>query len=176
MGFLQLDDAKAQLNETGSQDDAEIQAYADAASEVVEYFAGPVESVQLVERHPPGWSIVLRRPPVLTLDAVEPEFTGGPAVTLPELFVDELGIVKRVDGQCILGPQQITYTAGRTVTPPTLALAARLLLQHWWATQRQGANMPRLAADDVLTIPGVAWSVPIRVKQLLDPFTLGGVG
>lgn len=83
------------------------------------------------------------------------------------------GVIRRLDGGSFSGgPWTAVYTAGRGDIPPTINLAARILLQHLWRTQRGAARGGGPADDFSVTepIPGFGYAVPNRVLQLLESF------
>lgn len=176
--IIGLVEAKAQLNDAGDDDDEEIRDYLSAATYVCEHFVGSVVRRTVTETYDGGRpEIVLRSAPAVSVTTVT---ESGTVLAPANYSLSDAGVLRRVQGRHLFDFEDgvdniaVTYVAGRTVVTPNVRLAARLLLQHWWATQRQGANMARLSGDEVLTIPGVAWSIPIRVTQLLDADTIGG--
>ena len=71
-----------------------------------------------------------------------------------------------------VGTVVITYRAG--VTGFDLSLArqgVKELLKHLWQTQR-GSRKTNYSADEY--DPGTAYSMPIRVAQLLEPLRVAG--
>lgn len=178
MALLTLDDAKAQLNITSTGSDVELQAYVDSVTAVVERFVGPVEQrevSEVVDGH--GVSLCLRQTPVVSLTSVTPLLSGGTAVNVADVVVDQAtGVVRRLaGGSWCGGPWTVVYMAGRGVVPPTINLAARMLLQHLWRTQN-AARGPVLAGGDDFSVgepvPGFGYAVPNRVLQLLEPYRL----
>lgn len=180
MALLTLDDAKAQLNITGTDSDTELQVYVDAVAAVIEEYVGPVESRQVVETQDAGGgrrALVLRRTPVLSLTSVEPLQSGGVAYPVDGLFTDlESGEVRRTDRGWFCGLLQVTYQAGRAEVPATVNLAARMLVQHLWRTQRsaRAGALPGGGDDYSVSepIPGFGYAVPNRVLELLAPYRL----
>lgn len=175
MALLTLEEAKQQLNISGSGQDVELQAYVDSITAVVERFVGPVEDREVSEVVEGGQVVCLRRTPVTALTAFTPLLDGGAPVDVAGLVVDgSTGLVRRADGGRLTGgPWRVTYTAGRGEVPPTINLAARMLLQHLWRTQ----NGTRAAVfggdgDGGDPVPGFGFAVPNRVLQLLEPYRL----
>jgi hypothetical protein len=86
------------------------------------------------------------------------------------------GVISQTGGGCFpAGTYTVTYTAGRPAVPPTVKLAALILLQHLWRTQYGASRVPSGGADDWSVtdpIPGFGYAVPNRVLQLLEPFKL----
>ncbi|MFF8980181.1 head-tail connector protein [Streptomyces cellulosae] len=180
MALLTLDEAKAQLNITGTAEDAELQAYVNAVTPVIERFVGPVEPREVTEAHDGGVRpvLVLRQTPVLSLTSVASVLTGGTAPPVEALvLVDpDTGEVRRRDGGYLRGLLQVTYQAGRTEVSPTINLAARILVQHLWRTQRptRGGGLAGGGDDYSVSepIPGFGYAIPNRVLELLEPYRL----
>ncbi|MEV8354625.1 head-tail connector protein [Streptomyces niveus] len=175
MALLTLDEAKAQLDIESSATDTELGMYIDALTSVIEGYVGPVEEQEVTETvRGQGGAVALLRPPVLSLAALTPVSSGGAAVDVTGLHVDgPSGVVTYLNGsQFCGGPWTAVYTAGRVSVPPTINLAAVLLLQHLWRT-RYGAARGGGPADDFSVqdpIPGFGYAVPNRVLQLLESF------
>lgn len=181
MALLTLADAKKQLNLTTSTDDDELQTYVDAVTPVIEEYIGPVEPREVTERLDAEGGrrvLVLRTMPVLSLTSVEPVLTGGISYPVDGLDLDpDTGEVRRKDGGCFRGLLLFTVQAGREggVTP-TINLAARMLVQHLWRTQRpnRSGGLPGGGEDYSVTQPivGFGYAVPNRVLELLAPYRL----
>lgn len=177
MALLTLADAKVQLNLDTDTSDIELQSYVDSVTSVIERFVGPVEDrpvTEVIEGRSPV--LCLTHIPVVVLTAVAPVLTGGEAIDLADLVTDgPRGIVRRRTGGTFAGGLwSVQYTAGRGEVPPTINLAARILLQHLWLTQ-QGMARGGGGSDDYSVtepIPGFGYAVPNRVLQLLEPYKL----
>ncbi|MEU0691442.1 head-tail connector protein [Streptomyces uncialis] len=178
MALLTLAEAKAQLDITTSADDTELQAYIDGLTAVIERHTGPVENravTETVNAH--GATLALTQVPVVALTSLTPVLTGGPSLTPGEVALDgEHGILRRLDGGRFHGgPWTAVYTAGRGTVPPTINLAARILLQHLWRTQygaSRGLGSVGGGDDYAVTepVPGWGYAIPNRVLQLLEPY------
>ncbi|MFD7791027.1 head-tail connector protein [Streptomyces sp. NPDC059759] len=175
MALLTLEQAKAQLDIDSGVDDVELQAYVDSLTAVIERFVGPVENRTVTEVADGRAAIALTQVPVVSLTSLTPLMTGGVAVGTDEVFVDgDSGVVRRRDGGAFVGgPWTAVYEAGRGEVPPTINLAARILLQHLWRTQYGASRVPAAGADDWSVnepVPGFGYAIPNRVLQLLEPF------
>lgn len=177
MALLSLADAKAQLNLTATRDDAELQVYVDAVTAVIERHTGPVITRPVTEVvRGRGMALVLTQTPVVALVSLTPLVAGGPVIGPDDVWVDEAtGAVYRVDGaRWTGGPWRAAYTAGRGDTvPPTINLAARILIQHLWRTQRPTRGTLAGGGDDMSSadaVPGWGYAIPNRVLQLLEPY------
>ncbi|MEU8316700.1 MULTISPECIES: head-tail connector protein [Actinomycetes] len=181
MALLTLAEAKAQLDIVTTTDDAELQAYIDALDSVIERYTGPVLTRTTTDRiEGSGRMLCLRSTPVVALTSVTRLVPSGPALDVGSLLLDpSTGLVRRRSGSWS-GLWEVVYTAGRGATvPPTINLAARILLQHLWRTQRGAARGGGGSDDYAVTEPimGLGYAVPNRVLELLEPFRVPpGVG
>lgn len=182
MALLTLDEAKTQLNIRSDANDVELGMYIEALTSVIEGYVGVVEEREVTETViGQGPAVVLLQTPVLSLASLAPIETGGTAVDVAGLHVDgPSGVVRYANrAEFSAGPWTATYTAGRAVIPPTIRLAALLLLQHLWRTKNGAARGGGGADDYSVTepIPGFGYAVPNRVLELLEPFRLPpGIG
>lgn len=181
MPLLTLEDAKAQLNITTSTNDVELQAYIDGVTTAIEAHVGPVlpRAVQETHESPACGAqvLVLRQTPVISLTSVTPVLTAGVTYSVADLTVDATtGTVRRLDGGRLYGPLLFLYMAGRGDVAATIILAARLMLQHLWRTQRGSARGPVIAGGDDYDVnePVAGWgyAIPNRVLELLAPYKL----
>ncbi|WP_338699195.1 head-tail connector protein [Streptomyces sp. Q6] len=177
MGIITLAEAKAQLDIESSGDDLELQAYIDGITAPIENLVGVVEERTVTETaNGTGSTLCLLKVPALALVSVTPQLTGGASLDVAQLHLDgATGVVRQLSGGRFYGgPWTVTYTAGRAETPPTIKLAARILIQHLWRTQ-YGSARGQSSSDDYSVsepIPGFGYAVPNRVLQLLEPFKL----
>ncbi|MFD9225348.1 head-tail connector protein [Streptomyces sp. NPDC060064] len=176
MALLTLAEAKAQLDIDTTTNDTELQAYIDSLTAVIERFVGPVESravSEVIEGRGP--TLCLAHVPVVSLTSVLPVLTGGQSIDVADLVTDlPLGVVRRRNGGSFLGGLwTVSYTAGRGSVPPTINLAARILLQHLWSTQYGAARGNVGGVSDYSVsepVAGWGYAVPNRVLQLLEPY------
>jgi hypothetical protein len=172
---LDLEDAKVFLKITGNDDDTEIQSVIDAAEAALGHLIGPLSSTAVTERVFGGsGALVLSTLPVISLTSVTPY--GGSALTLSDLTLTSSGTVEYVNGGAFgRGAYTVVYQAGRASLAADLLQADRELVRHLWATQRGSSNTrPRPAGDLSNTLPGAAYTFPIRVEQLIAPYRLFG--
>lgn len=177
MALLTLTEAKAQLDIDGTGQDLELQVYVDALTATIERHVGPVEIRTVSEVVDGRGALVLTQVPVVSLTSLTPLMTAGLAVGVSEVFLDsDSGVVRRVDGALFTGgPWRAVYEAGRGEVPPTINLAARILLQHLWRTQygaSRGLSSIGGGDDFNVTEPVAGWgyAIPNRVLQLLEPY------
>jgi hypothetical protein len=114
---------------------------------------------------------------VVALTSLVPILTNGTAVQVSDVAVDgATGILRRKDGTWFYGgPWTATYTAGRGAVPPTIKLAALILLQHLWRTQYGASRgLSGIGGGDDFSVteavPGWGYAIPNRVLQLLEPY------
>ena len=180
--IVSLAAAKSAANITGTANDDEIQVHIAAATRVVEYFVGPVivrsytqrvsprnPSLTYVPRMGPGLS------PVLTLTSLTPLYTSGTTWSAASIVVDpSTGELRQSSGACLSGgPWTAVYTAGQRVVDSNWQLAALIIIQHLWETQRGASALP--LADDETPIPGLGFAIPNRASDLLKLDQLPGI-
>lgn len=196
-----LAEAKTHLNITSTVNDGELQGFIDAATEVIETYVGTVatgttqtdtfvtDSTNLWPYHYGTWprytygtrTIDLRHGPVQAVTSVSvSSMDGANAVTMDasSYRLDPvLGTVTVIDGSAFGPLVTVTYTAGRATVPATVRLAALILIQHLWETQRAGSELPSAPSPDFdeTANPGFSNSgfiIPNRVHELLTPYLL----
>lgn len=168
--MISLSEAKAQLNETGTEHDTEIQAYIDGVTAVVERRTGEVvEPRQITEHHVLSGvvTLMLRSVPARSLAEVE-TVDGSQTWDTTDLHLDQRsGRLLVVDGPALSGHVLITVEAGYQTIPPNYTLAARIILAHLWRTQR-GVGAPSAFAGAAASGEGGAgFAVPYRARELL---------
>lgn len=187
--IVSLVDAKQFLNITSTANDEELRSFVEAATQMVENVVGPVLLRPVTEVHTrPGQVLVLKQPPAIALVSVTAIQTSGVFtrtqvydVSLLDLDPDT-GIVRRLDGLPLgcrraglpPSPLRVGYTAGRRMVPGSITMAARVVINHLWATQRGhfeglrpapggGPNAPKKGKGTKDTIPHLA-------LELLQPY------
>jgi len=178
MALVTLEEAKRQLDIDTTTHDVELQLYVDSLDSVIEGYVGVVEQrevTDVVTGGGPGISVL--HPPLVSVASLSGGLNGGISYPADTLTVNGPGgIISRLNGcHFPAGPYTVTYTAGRSSVPPTIKLAALILLQHLWRTQSGASRVPVGGADDWSVsdpIPGFGYAVPNRVLQLLEPFKL----
>ncbi|MDP9949125.1 MULTISPECIES: hypothetical protein [Streptomyces] len=176
MALLTLAEAKAQLDYDGDGDDEELQRFIDGITAPIERHVGPVLTREVSENiEGRSDSMCLTHIPAVALVSVVP-LLGGQALDTSSLVLDgPAGMVWRKGGTFARTRWTVTYTAGRgAVVPPTIKLAALLLLQHLWRTQYGAARGGGGSDDYSVTepIPGFGYAIPNRVLELLEPYRL----
>lgn len=140
--MINLDEAKLQLNISPSNmtHDVELQAFVDAAIRAVEKYTGLFGTVRTVsgEKHTAGhWrSLRLHHQPVQSVTSVA-RVDGTLTWTVADIDVDvDSGLLRVINGPLFSGLLTVTYEAGHAVVPENFNLAARIIVQHLWQTQR----------------------------------------
>jgi hypothetical protein len=179
MALLTLDEAKRQLDIETTADDLELQVYVDALTVAIERHIGPVvfrEVTEVIKGR--GCTMCLSSIPVTALVSVTP-LGSGAALDVGALDLDPApGIVRYLNGSFSGSLWRVVYTAGRVAVdgevPPTIKLAAAILLQHLWRTQYGSARGQSSSDDYAVTepIPGFGYAIPNRVLQLLEAYKL----
>ncbi|MFJ1808543.1 MULTISPECIES: head-tail connector protein [unclassified Streptomyces] len=178
MALVTLAEAKRQLDIDTDTHDLELQLYVDSLDAVIEGYVGVVEQREVTDVLTGGGpALSVLHPPLLSVTTLAGGAPGGStSYAADSLTVTPAGIIGLLDGSCFpIGSYTVTYTAGRATTPPTVKLAALILLQHLWRTQYGATRVPVGGADDWSVtdpIPGFGYAVPNRVLQLLEPFKL----
>ena len=174
MAIVTLAEAKALLNKTLSNDDAELAVYLDAATEVVEGLCGPCSVQTFTETVPGGSSLLLSHRPVVAVQTVAATAAGVTSPVAPgALVIDGAAGVASTPAGAYVGDQVVTYTAGRTVVPASLKLAAAIIVGHLWDTQRPAGGGGRRVpggGDDVSVVMGYA--IPNRALELMNTYRL----
>jgi hypothetical protein len=179
-GIISLAEAKAHLNipAANTRSDDEILGWIQAITPVIENRIGPVIPRTVVERVDSGYSMILKQTPVLSVTSINPWLGYGTPYSVLNLRIDpDTGVVENYTG-FIGGPFEVTYRAGRIVTPANVIAAAKIILKHLWETQRGASALPLdIPGDESIVINGFGYAVPNRALELLQPDDTGpGVG
>jgi len=175
--FISLSDAKDSLNlaQSVTTYDDELRLFISAATDVIEFMAGPLQLATRTDTFNGGGSTVLLT--AQGINSVTSVTENG--VTLPASSYStntKAGSVSKMIGNTIYyflpGFQNITvtYSVGSAVIPTAVQLAARELVRHWWQFGQQG-NRPSFGANSIGEYDGVSvsgYSIPNRVVQLLN--------
>ena len=180
VAILPLQDAKDMLNipQTNTTYDTEIQAWIDTILASLEKLTGgPLVNRSITEFVKVGHayrSFSVRQRPLVSVTSITDNATGT-ALPTTDLDIDpNSGIVRR-ELQLPFwarGPfYTVVYTAGWGVpTPPAFNGAARIILDHLWATQHGPSVRPTLAGDDLAQDFGLGFAVPNRAVELMSPY------
>lgn len=166
--MISVDDLKEQVNIDASDKthDAELQAYVDALTPAIERHTGQVmELREVVEDRwlPHTSAVTLRSTPVAAVTSVA-AVDGSVTWNVGDLDVDaEIGRVAVTGGPRLVGLVRFIYDAGYEEVPADFQLAARIIGQHLWETQRGTLGSPEFGAGPVLA----GYAFPNRAKELL---------
>lgn len=173
--WLAVSDVKAHLNKTGSGDDAELAGFVAAAQSMIVERIGQVSAVTAVEVLDGGSDVlVLAHPPIQEVTSVVALPSGDvvPAAD-EEAGTDGWTLVNRegVLAHTTVFParMRVTYTAGREPLPGNIRMAGLELVAHLWRASQHnnGGRRPQFGEADASVVPGTAYALPIRVRELL---------
>lgn len=183
--IVTLAECKTHLNITDSSSDTELGGFISGATAVVERYVGAVVNRAVVETFDGGVSrLSLSHLPVSSVTSVVDDgatLAAGDYVVSPDS-----GVLSRVAGSglsaFLVGVQSVvvTYVAGRVASTaavaaayPDFRLAALIIIQHMWETQRPAAAGPFTQGSDDYD-PRYSYSVPRRALELLGE-PIGGI-
>lgn len=178
--MLTLQEAKLQLNipTANTTHDVELETYVQAAILVAEYHGGLLGELRTIagERHVTcHWSqLRLFNKPVQSATSVA-RVDGSLTWDVANLDVDiDSGLLRVVSGPLFSGLLSVAYEAGHPAgqVPQRLNLAARIILQHLWQTQRgamtqQGVRSVLDETVDNWTSQGRGYAIPNAALELL---------
>lgn len=177
IAIIGLADARAQLNITGNSHDEELRSFIEAATFVVESKAGATVLRERVETVEADGIATLTWRPIDAITAVETE-RGDTAYPPANLAADEHGVLRLRSGAPLRGRLRVTYRAGHASIPPNRSLAARIIVQHLWETQRirdpRRIRVPSADETFVQSTEGRWFSVPRKALELLEGEAVGG--
>lgn len=174
--LLSLDDAKQHLNITSTTNDSELELYLAAVTDAIEAYIGPVGRRTVTETvYPSSGVLLLGTTPVISLTSVTPY--AGTGLTVGTLILSaSAGIVyPGTYSTFYAASYDVVYTAGRASVPTAVQMAARLVLQRLWETQRGGSSSPArvigaVGEDFSTESAAFAYVVSYGVRELLDPY------
>lgn len=182
MSAVSIADVKTHLNMSSIANDGELQRFIDAAETAIGHRVGPLTPVEVTETLDGGRDcLILRNPRAVSLTSVTS--ADGTTTTLTDFDLDtSTGIVYwryGTAGSFTYGRRNVTvtYLAGWDPLPADLAHAVKELVRHLWETQRGASTgaRPGFADDDTATVAGAFSSWPVRVQELLEPYTVPSV-
>jgi hypothetical protein len=172
--IISLADAKQQLNQNTSANDEEVRYFVEATTAVVEQLRGETIAVRTFteEREVRTGKFPLARTPVQSLTSVA-TVDGFITWDITRLHVSPAGVVApnpyvNTGLLELKGWIKVVYTAGYQIVPANVGLAARIIVQHLWQTQRpeRGAGSRSTALGET-SVPGMGYAVPNRALELL---------
>jgi hypothetical protein len=187
--LISLADAKQQLNITNTTSDEELRVYLESITATVErirneaivkrtftdelylpeYFRGIGQIAN--SSMPYGidtarFRVAVSKSPAVSLTSVS-RVDNTMTWTVSNLHLDPSGIIDVMYGAALVGHISVTYVAGYSIVPAEVGLAARIILQHLWETQRGSRGGSRPGGMDVTGVPGMGFAVPNRALELL---------
>lgn len=168
--IVSLADVKTQLNMTATSNDEELRAFIGAATGVIERHLGQavVKRVFTEEHSVSAGLLVLTWTPALTLVSVS-SLDSSQTWDVSKLHLSSSGIVSpAAGGTAIYGRVSTAHVAGMVVIPEEYGLAARIIVQHLWETQRGNSGNPRAGGlGDSMGSSGRGYAIPNRALELL---------
>lgn len=172
--WITVGELKTHMGKTG--DDAELAGFVSAACYSIRDRIGEVSAVTAVVEVC-SWTdvIVLEHKPVISVTKVE-RLPGLDFVPPGDRGTGTDGWLMQQPGAGILqhtsrfpGGVRVTYQAGRDPLPPNVRLAGLEMAAHLWRASQlnAGGGRPAIADNEQPIIPGVAYALPIRVRELL---------
>lgn len=171
--LISLEEARMQLNITGTTGDVELEEYLQVATDIVENIIGPVVNLPVTEEiHDGGPNILLNRVPVVSIVSI----TNADDATLIYGATDyalnkQSGVIRRVNATSFTGPVVVSYIAGRSNQTPEAAIAAgKVIIQHLYRSQQlRPMGPPAPQSDAAATVPMMGFAVPNAAVQMLTP-------
>lgn len=177
MSTVDFQDVSAYLGDMSPVNDAKLVSFIEVAESMVASLVGPLEPTAVTSRVSGGGGLVLPVLPVVSVTSVTSVY--GVALDVSTLVVDAAGVVGYTYGGVGCGSAPfwgrsytVVYVAGWAVLPAPIVHAVKELTRHLWVTQRgSGTRRPGSAPEE----PGVSFTMPRRVLELLAPYVLPGV-
>lgn len=174
--WITVDEVKTHMDKTGTADDAELAVFVSAACFSIRDRIGEVAAVTaVVEDCSYGGAIVLEHRPVIEITKVE-RLPGLDLIPQGDRGTGTDGWLMHKPGAAILehtsafpGDVRITYQAGRDPITGNIHLAGLEMAAHLWRASQlnSGGGRPSVVDNENPIIPGIAYALPIRVRELL---------
>lgn len=176
--LISLADAKKLLRVSTTLFDDDLRAFCESVTSFIDKYCGPMIPRLVTERHAANArTLMLKQIPVYVpagqqykIVSITPVLTYGIPIDISQLDLDlDTGeLINKIGLPFYWGEYDVSYWAGRAVTPPNVLLAAQVILKHLWAMERGGQRPTTTpgAADDVSVLWGFA--VPNRALELLE--------
>ena len=177
--FLSLDDAKSHCNIplATTTHDEELKWMLAAATDVVEYFCGPVRRVTQTNVVQGGSSaLLLHHTQILSVTSVTPIFASSPSVTVADLDIDtDNGILRHTGGLAISsghGAGCLHHWSHRHPPTPSTGPPSSSS-KHLWETQR-GPGRPGVLGQqstqggETTFLPVLGFAIPNRAMDLMN--------
>jgi hypothetical protein len=169
--IISLADAKAHLRVTNTGSDEQIRSFVEAATGVIDFRVKTSILRTYTESHSVNGPVVpLRHYPVQ--EVVSIQYASGGSIDVGSVDVDDVGMMRT--GGWFRGRFTVTYKAGHAVVPAGWVLAAKIIVQHLWDTQRPNDSRrpaTAYAEDTMMNVhdhKGRFYSIPRRAVELLE--------
>ncbi len=174
--MITLAESKAQLNiaSDDTSHDTELSSYIDAVIAVVERQTGQVvDERSVVEQHEGRGRrvLLLHSIPVIEVESVQ-SVDGSRTWDVAELELNPATGRLVSTGPVFDGLLEVTVQAGHEQVPPNYTVAALIILQHLWRTQR-GPSTAAFGASGSIPEGGMGFAIPRRASELLGSMTPG---
>lgn len=172
--ILSLADAKEHLNipTTTTTWDEELRTHLEAVTNFVENRVGPVvrRTVSEVVTYVTGTEYDTRYRRILSVTSIVVLRDGSTPVTLSSIDIDgDQGTLRLKDGTWFPNePWRLTYVVGRVIVPADITLAAKMILQYTWETQRGISSAAPLVASSPAELLAYGVNIPPRALALLE--------
>ena len=171
MAVVSILEVRTHLNISRTDNDAELQAFINAATAAIGERVGPLEPTETTVRvRPAGRGLRVPAPATSLVSVADAD---GVALVPGDLFIEPAsGLISANDGTTFgASYYTVTYMAGRDPVPADLKLAVLELVRHFWDTQRGPTARPGSTASETTanSVPGAAYLLPFRVSELLKP-------
>jgi hypothetical protein len=171
--IISLADAKKQLNSKTEVNDDELRDFIAATTAIIEEIRGEAVARRTFtdEREICTGRFPLTHTPVVSLTSVA-TVDGFITWDVSRLHVSPAGVVApnpyvNTGLLELKGWIRVVYTAGYQIIPPNIGMAARVILQHLWKTQRPGMGAPSRSALDDAVVTGSGYAIPYSARDLL---------
>jgi len=170
MGIVALADAKARLQITTSQEDADLSAFIEAIATPVELHLKTIIDPRTIEEdldlcgRPRFW---LTNTPVISLTSAV-SLDGSVTYDVTRWKVAPSGLVRVVSGGAPTGTVTLTYRAGLAVIPGNIREGALVILQHVWETQRRpGGLLSGVVGVEEIRRSLSSFTIPAKAREWL---------
>jgi hypothetical protein len=177
--FTSLEGMKTflRIDTTDTTSDVLLEQFMGAATRTVEYRTGPIVPRAITERHWHGaacWSVMLRRPPGISITSVLPVDGSVTSVIPSQLVIDDQGRVEYAVQQILpYGRYVWTYLAGRRgEIPEDLTSAVQNMVKERWRALRGASAVPFTSNADDAWIPTQQDPLSPLVAALVRPYEL----
>lgn len=170
-GIVSLADAKAHLNITLTDNDEELRAFIDAATDFIEGRIGPVVRRTVTETVTPAGGRLFLSGPVISVTTMTSAYGYSGTYTVGDWTIDGASLVANYGVSTYCWPVTVTYVGGRVIVPALIRQAALDYVKWLWESQRGPTPPPpgSFGADEfAVTAPATA---PYRILQALEPYT-----